>query len=80
MILSIREERLSGRIRRFFHYPTTSIVCDSLTKPGTFPLLLRFLSSGHMSVIVGSDKHISVRQVNSPEQEYSEHDLVSMNQ
>eukprot|EP00959_Pyramimonas_sp_CCMP1952_P305136 6385842-Pyramimonas_sp.AAC.1 len=62
-ILSIREERLSGRIRRFYHYPTTSIVSDSLTKPGTFPLLLRFLSSGFMSVVVAKDKHISARQV-----------------
>ena len=45
-ILSIREERLSGRCRLFSHVPTSIMLADGLTKLGLFSLLSRFLSTG----------------------------------
>ena len=45
-ILSIREERLSGRCRLFTHVSTPIMLADGLTKLGLFSLLSRFLSTG----------------------------------
>ena len=45
-VLSIREERLSGRCRLFSHVPTDVMLADALTKLGTFPVFLKFQSTG----------------------------------
>ena len=45
-ILSLREDRLSGRIRRVYHWPTEVMVMDGLTKVGIYPQLMSFLSCG----------------------------------
>ena len=45
-ILSLREDRLKRRLRRVCHFPTDIMLADGLTKPGIFPQLNRFLTSG----------------------------------
>ncbi len=45
-ILSLREDRLSGRIRGFFHAPSEMILADALTKPGFFKGMMFYLTTG----------------------------------
>ena len=54
-VISLREDRLNGRTRHWFHIPTTTMVADGLTKPGLFPLLMELLTCGHWSVKTTAD-------------------------
>eukprot|EP00959_Pyramimonas_sp_CCMP1952_P347627 7281570-Pyramimonas_sp.AAC.1 len=47
-IFSLREDRLSGRIRMIYHWPTEIMIMDALTKQGTFPQMQDYLQSGHI--------------------------------
>ena len=58
LILSLREDRWRGLIRRFFHYPATGMLADGLTKTGTFGELLRFATTGVVRVQLQQDKMI----------------------
>ena len=77
-VLSIREDRLSGRTRAFFHWPTSIMLAGALTKPGTFPQMMRFLSTGVFEItdFIG-DRHIK-RRVLLPPQDFDEQALVDM--
>ena len=61
VIMSLREDRLLGYIRNFWHWPTTIILADGLTKRGVFPQLLRFVTTGHIDVHLRSDQFMRVR-------------------
>eukprot|EP00959_Pyramimonas_sp_CCMP1952_P066155 1381235-Pyramimonas_sp.AAC.1 len=45
-ILSLREDRLAGRLRRFYHWPTEVLIMDALTKQGLFPQMQDYLFMG----------------------------------
>ena len=46
-IFSMREERLSGRIRGFIHIRTTIMLADGLTKIGIYDQLMRHQTTGY---------------------------------
>ena len=76
-ILSLREERLSGRIRLTMHGPTTIMTSDGLTKDGTYPQLMELLKTGHLNFTDTRGKPISVRQLWRMDT-YDEQDLVDI--
>ena len=45
-VLSIKEARISGRLRQIAIVPTECMTADALTKPMTSPCLLKLMSSG----------------------------------
>ena len=76
-VLSIREDRISGRVRNFIHVPTNCMVMDGLTKAGTFPELMRLISSGEYRITTLAGKCVSLK-CRKRQQEYTEDDLVRM--
>ena len=76
-VLSVREDRLAGRVRIFAHVPTECMIMDGLTKIGTFPELMRLISTGDYQVKTPNGKHISVRRLQRQDH-ISENDLVRM--
>ena len=79
-ILSMREERLSGRIRWFIHLPTHNMIMDGLTKPGLFPCLMHLATTGNWQINYKRDKGFTMRRVDRTSLEYSEDDLVRLDQ
>eukprot|EP00959_Pyramimonas_sp_CCMP1952_P451462 9452335-Pyramimonas_sp.AAC.1 len=77
-ILSIREERLTGRIRHFMHCPTHNMKSDALTRTGIFPQIMRLFSTGtrHNNSIHG--KQFVARKVDYKKSEYTERDLLRL--
>ena len=45
-ILALREARLCGAVRRFYHIPTDVMLADALTKAGLSPLFMKWLTTG----------------------------------
>ena len=45
-ILALREARLCGAVRRFYHVPTDVKLADALTKSGLFTLFMEWLTTG----------------------------------
>ena len=76
-VLSLREERLSGRVRFFMHWPTNVMIADALTKTGKFDQLTDFLHDGVLRVDLMADKFITVRRLTS-KPSYTEDDLVNI--
>ena len=77
-VLSMREERLSGRLRRLYHCPTQLMLADGLTKPGIFPNLMQFLSTGMWLLQWTPEKPMRMRA--SKAREFTEQDLVNLDQ
>ena len=65
VIVALREDRMSNRVRSFQHWPTTIMLADALTKPGTFLQMLRFCTSGHVDLTLKLDKRVRQRVVHS---------------
>ena len=83
-ILSIREERLSGRCRLFSHVPTSVMLPDGLTKLGVFKILNHFLSTGVWGTTLhettkpnGKTLQITTRAL-APTSSYDERTLVNL--
>ena len=76
-ILSVREDRLTGRVRNFIHLPTNAMVMDGLTKSGTFPELMKLISTGIFNIVSPDGKHVSMR-VSKPKSQYTEDDLIKL--
>ena len=77
-ILSMREERLSGRIRAFIHIPTEIMLVDGLTKVGLYPVLMRHLTTGFWATGgVPTAKSITMR-IADRKQDFDEDDLVQL--
>ena len=60
-VLFLREDRITGRLRHFVHAPTQAMLCDGLTKPGTFVQLLKYCSTGYFEITLATDKFVRVR-------------------
>ena len=60
-ILSLREDRMTGRVRHFVHIPTAVMLGDGLTKVGTFAQLLKYCSTGVFEIKLSPDKFVRVR-------------------
>ena len=65
VIVALREDRMARRIRSFQHWPTTIMLADALTKPGTFLQMLKFCTSGYVDLAV-KDKRVRQRVVLAP--------------
>ena len=86
-VLSIREERLSGRCRIMSHIPTQIMLSDALTKLGTFPVFNKYLTTGvwdtSLKPFVGSTAkskaklEITTRTI-ARRPEYTEDDLINL--
>eukprot|EP00959_Pyramimonas_sp_CCMP1952_P339754 7115475-Pyramimonas_sp.AAC.1 len=77
-ILSIREDRLTRRIRWFMHCPTHNMICDALTQSGTFPHIMRLVNTGvwHMNTI--ATKPFTARRIRERRYHYDEGDLLRL--
>ena len=76
--LSMREERLSGRIRAFIHIPTEIMLVDALTKVGPYPVLMRHLTTGFWTTGgVPTTKSITMR-IADRKKDFDEDDLVHL--
>eukprot|EP00959_Pyramimonas_sp_CCMP1952_P421206 8823563-Pyramimonas_sp.AAC.1 len=81
-ILSLREDRLPGRVRRFYHWPTEVTAMDSLTKQGIFPQMQDYLISGAIRYARLLKKKNDIENVITAKEitvksEFTEHDLVN---
>ena len=76
-VLSVREDRLRGFIRRFFWCPTTAMLCDGLTKSMTSEILYDLLTYGFWRF---DDRNLGalVATRDAPAVSVTEHDLISM--
>ena len=75
--LALREDRLCGRIGCFVHLCTENMICDGLTKQGTFPQLMRLVTTGYLVVRDVPNKPIRLRVLQKRYQ-YTEEDLVTL--
>ena len=73
-VMALREERLAGRIRWTGHIPTDVMVADGLTKPGTFPQLMKLLTTGIVDLTTNK-KEITFKRLLFILAGYSESDL-----
>ena len=82
-ILSLREDRLSGRVRRMYHWPTELMIMDALPKVGVFPQMMDYLTSGtirYQGLIKlknGAPSVITMKEV-AKKYDFIEHDLVNL--
>jgi hypothetical protein len=75
-VLSVREDRITRRIRFFVQIPTESMLVDALTKVMLSGLLMTFLTSGYYR-IQHADHKVRLRVMPGRSQ-YSEKDLETM--
>ena len=73
-VMALREERLAGRVRWTGHIPTDVMVADGLTKPGTFPQLMKLLTTGIVDLTTNK-KEITFKRLMFVPATYSESDL-----
>ncbi len=78
-ILSMREERLSGRLRTFIHIPTTLMIMDGLTKIGIYQQLMTHMTTGIWTLDNIADMEITLRRTANTTSDFSEQDLIDMN-
>ena len=79
-VLSMREERLSGRIRGFIHCPTDYMLVDGLTKVAIFPVLMRHLTTGYWDTDVtkSTKGKTGTLRIMAPQKDFDEQDLVDL--
>ena len=73
-ILSLRESRLSGRVRWMALVPTQSMVAGVLTKPMHAKQILTLLTSGVLGVKNEETHHLQMKRL-PPKFEIEERDL-----
>ena len=76
-ILSIREDRVSGRIRRFIKIPTESMCVDPLTKHMVSPNLMTLLTTGFWILENTTKQYVKFR-VAPRRHDFRDHDLVAL--
>ena len=79
----MREERLSGPIRGFIHCPTEIMLVDALTKFGTYPILMRHLTTGFWDTSgqnLPKQKSGTLRIITNPRENFDEQELIDLNQ
>ena len=75
-VLSIREHKLTSRIRNFF-CPTQSMLVDALTKPMWSDTLHKFITTGYWITNNVENKPIRLRTM-VIQDDYTEHDLINI--
>ena len=75
-ILCLREDRLSRRIRYVVHCPTANMLADGLTKPGVFPRLLHFCTTGIWQMEKTDMKPLRLKMP-APRRPFTEADLLN---
>ncbi|CAE8712610.1 unnamed protein product [Polarella glacialis] len=76
-VLSIREDRLTGKIRFFFLIPTSTMLADGLTKVMFSRQLLQLMTSGAYTFFNEDKQPVLIRQL--PKRlTYSEQDLIDI--
>ena len=78
VVMSIREDRLSGRVRTLMHWPTSIMLADGFTKTGVFRQLLFFATTGMITLKLGQDKFIRLRTRKNLGEDFSESDVVNI--
>ena len=76
-ILSMREDRLSGRLRNFVLVDTHNMLADGLTKSGTFPALNEWATTGFWRMKAHETRPIMIRKLLRT-MTYDEDDLISL--
>ena len=78
-ILALREDRMCGRIRFLFHFPTIAMLADGLTKSGLFPQLMKYVTTGFFIVSVKAESFVRLRRRYAQYAgSYSEQDLIEL--
>ena len=79
-VMSIREDRLAGWIRRWFLIPTQAMLMDGLTKHMHAPLLYDFLYTGYWRCDSSKGHRIKVRRVHNIKTTYDERDVEELDE
>ena len=80
-VLTMREERLAGRLRNYIHMPTSGMIADALTKQGTFPQFMKLLTTGFLRlppIVLNRQKPVTLRRL-AAKDDYTEDDLLAIN-
>ena len=75
--MSLREDRMAGRIRRFLLVPTEDVTADGLTKNMVSPPQMDFRTHGVLVIKMRLNKQILCR-VRTKQLSYAERDLDEM--
>ena len=62
-ILSLRESRLSGRIRWMSLVPTQSMIADCLTKPMISKQIMKLLTTGEIDIVNEEKHHVQMKRL-----------------
>ena len=73
--MTIREDRLTGRIRDFYKIPTECMAADGLTKSMLSDILYDLISIGHWRTFEANNKRIVVARSIAVRKELTERDL-----
>ena len=70
VVMSIREDRLSRRLRTLMHLPTAVMLADGLMKCGVFRQLLHYATTGIVMLEIGHDKYVRLRTRQLPTKDF----------
>lgn len=73
-VLSLRESRLSGRIRWMALIPTQSVIADCLTKPMISKQMMMLLTTGELNIVNEEKHHVQMKRL-PPKYDIEERDL-----
>ena len=76
-VLSMREDRLTGRIRNFILVDTDNMLADGLTKPGIFKRLMFMCTTGIWQLFPHATRPVLVRKLQRTSV-YEEDDLLDL--
>ena len=76
-VLSLRESRMIGTIRRAILVPTDIMAADALTKSMISPQMMELLTTGRLRMRTGTDRPVRIR-VRVRDLNYTEKDLEEM--
>ena len=74
-ILSLREDRITRRLRHIIHVPTGIMLADQLTKKMLSPIFMKFVSSGIWATALTGDQRARIRRA-ARRSSYTERDLI----
>ena len=77
-VMSLREERVSGRLRYLYKTPTESMLADAITKSGFKPQMMDFLSTGLLVLRNEPKQKMSVRYIKNYKQDATEEELATL--
>ena len=78
-VLSLRESRLSGRIRWMSLVPTQSMIADCLTKSMISKQMMKLLTTGQLDIVNEEKHHVQMKRL-PPKYDIEERDLETNDQ